>query len=227
MDVSKLSRSLFLLLLLLDASAAFARQVPTVDWRLREVRCEVTAAADPTSSNATAARLGAERVAKERLQACLCRALAEVTADGGKKVPEAANGCGAHSKVAPVLHEARIEHEQFLSDGSVALVGSVGLDRVAAALYGSQAEAPVRLVVDPHGLPLGRALAARVKDESGRPLFFGPARYEAKAPPGVQVVRARAVAAGSVSDVIVSPAEAKKISSAKPEEGAVLFLVDE
>lgn len=236
-------------------SAQAEAQSGAIDWQRRVIRCKGQAAPDVNAANVAQARIGAERAAKADAMRNILETLKGVQVTGAKTGADALTDPGVSSRVQGTLRHFNVVDTRYFSDGGVEVDVEMPLDGLIDALV-PPANAPRKaaadkaastgLVVDARGVKARPALAPRVLDEKGDEVY-GPAsvdrekarnglaafasdvdaaKTDARVAGSPLVIKAIALAQGSVSDVVISNEDAAKARQARLSEGNVVFVLD-
>lgn len=163
----------------------------SIDWEKKVIRATGAGAPDLKAPNIAVARLGAERAAKLDALRNILETLRGVEVTTGSSAGGImASDSAVKAKVEGLVRSFKVVDTRYFSDGGVEVDVEMSLDgELARALMPpEEKKAPptggekgyTGLVVDARGKGLKRALAPRIKDESGRELF-GPDFVQADA----------------------------------------------
>jgi hypothetical protein len=152
-----------------------------VNWTGQVVHATASGAPDMKAVNRAQARLGAERAAQRDALRCLLAQVERLQISAGRTVAEEMANDGVRAKVESAIKGFRIARKRYYSDGGVELDVELPLSSLTAALPSAgdsavalrtEGEAKnTGLVVDARGVSVAPALAPRLLDEVGRPLY--------------------------------------------------------
>lgn len=169
-----------------------------VDWTRGVVLGVGSAGADLRAPTPTVARIGAERVARERARAQLLTHARGLAAATGGSVGELVDAdAGARERLQRAVERALDAHVDYGSDGSVVVTLALPLEAVRSAVHGAMApptgDGPTAVVVDARRVMTAPALGVRVAGYAGPVVFHRDARAAQRdTRAGAQVVRVKA-----------------------------------
>ncbi len=179
-----MKRSLWVLALVVPLSAmaqGAAQPEAGVHWEGQILRATGAGAPDLKAANPAQARLGAERVAKMDALRNLQEQVQGVQINAGRTVGEAMATEELRGRVEGVLRGFKVMHKRYYSDSGVEMDVEVPLAALTDALLPVTSTAiPVNtqgaskytgLVVDARGLGAKPALAPRLLDGAGTPVY--------------------------------------------------------
>jgi hypothetical protein len=171
-------------------AAAAAKPEAGVNWEGQLLRATGAGAPDLKASNPAQARLGAERAAKLDALRNLLEQAKGVQISAGRTVGDAMASEELRGRVEDVIKGFTVVNKRYYSDSGVELDVEVPLSALASVLVPASeagiavnAEGAKRftgLVVDARGLGVKPALAPRLLDEAGKPVY-GPEALSAEA----------------------------------------------
>lgn len=171
------------------------KPVDGVQWDGQTVRATGSGAPDLRASNPAQKRLGAERAAQMDALRNLLAQVRGIEISAGKTVGDSLASDEVRGKVEGVLRGFRILAKRYFSDGGVEMDVEVPLAALTEVLVepGEAIDPPkpetpapaagkkaTGLVVDARGLKVTPALAPKLLDEGGKPLY-GPGSLSADA----------------------------------------------
>ena len=227
-----------------------------VNWAGPVIQVTASGAPDMKAVNRAQARLGAERAARRDALRSLLAEVERLPIRAGKTVGDEIATDGTRAKVERALEDFRIVRKRYYSDGGVELDVELPLSVITAALLpaatsglASKAEGVPKntgLVVDARGVSVTPALAPRLLDEVGRPLYtaevlteearksrgvaawvksLAEAKKHERAGRNPMVVKA---AQANGTDLVIAPADAKRLSQSNNgflAEGRVVIVI--
>lgn len=259
-------KRLLVIIALAVCPAAFAEGKPqgkeakpagAVNWEGQVLKATGAGAPDMRAANAAQARLGAEMAAKLDAFRNLLSQAKGVNVSAGQTVGDAMARDEVRARVEGVIRGYRITDKRYFSDQGIEIDVEVPLAAISSALYMPEGPAPALktdgepantgLVVDARGLQVTPALAPRLLDPEGKPLYtpanlsdearkqHAPASYVASADSakksglvGDKPLVVKAVKA-SGSDLVLDAESARQLSSgnnAYLAEGRVAIVTD-
>lgn len=168
------------------------KPAPGVNWHGQVVKATGSGAPDMRAANPAQARLGAERAALMDAFRNLLEQVKGIQVSAGKTVGDAMANDEIRGKVEGVVRGYKVTAKRYYSDSGVEVDVEVPLAALSEVLVvpsespsaiGLKTEGEKKntgLVVDARGLPVQPALAMRLLDESGKPLY-GPDFLSAEA----------------------------------------------
>ncbi len=228
---------------------------PGVNWQGQVLKATGSGAPDMRASNPAQARLGAERAAKLDAFRNLLEQAKGLQVKAGRTVGDELASDEIRGRVEGVIKGFKVTNKRYFSDSGVELDVEVPLSELTSALLPRGESAIVLktdgaavntgLVVDARGLKVTPALAPRVVDDEGAPLYAAEvlsdeARREAGVAAWVKTVEeakksdrvgqnplvVRAARADG-TDLVLAPEDAKKLTennNAWLAEGRVIIV---
>ena len=173
------------------AAAAAVKPEVGVNWEGQLLKATGAGAPDMKASNPAQARLGAERAAKMDAFRNLLEQAKGVQITSGRSVSDAMASEEIRGRVEGVLRGFKVVNKRYYSDSGVELDVEVPLSALTSALAPAPEQTPIAvntqgvrkytgLVVDARGLGVKPALAPRLLDAGGKPVY-GPEALSADA----------------------------------------------
>ncbi len=153
-----------------------------MNWQGQVIKASGAGAPDMAAANAAQARLGAERAALTDAFRNLLAQVKGVSIDGTKKMADAMEKDEVRARVEGTIRGYKITNKRYFSDNGVeidievplALLTDVIDPDATQVLLASKPEAEkvnTGLVIDARGLKVVPALAPRLLDDAGKPLY--------------------------------------------------------
>ncbi|MGQ0508392.1 MAG: LPP20 family lipoprotein [Myxococcaceae bacterium] len=168
-----------------SAKKGEAKAEAGVNWQGQVVKATGSGAPDMKASNPAQARLGAEQAAKMDAFRNLLAQVKGIQISAGKTVGEAIEKDEIRGKVEGVLRGFKVTAKRYFSDSGVEIDVEVPLAALADVITEpSDTKLIVKtdgdrkntgLVVDARGLKVTPALAPRLLDEAGKPVYAAQA----------------------------------------------------
>lgn len=236
-----------------------AKPAGAVNWEGQVLKATGSGAPDMKASSPAQARLGAEMAAKMDAFRNLLSQAKGVQITSGRTVDDEMRDGEVKGRVEGVIRGYRVTDKRYFSDSGVEIDVEVPLAAIASAVYKSEGAPPALnregeakstgLIVDARGLKVSPALAPRLIDEAGAPIYSAsvlsdearakkaPASYFASLDAAKKkaelvgdkplVVKA---AKANGSDLVLDPDSAKRISADNNgylAEGRVAIVTDQ
>ncbi len=168
-----------------DASGSAKKEEPKaaagVNWQGQVVKATGSGAPDMKASNPAQARLGAEQAAKMDAFRNLLAQVKGIQISAGKTVGDEMAKDEIKGKVEGVIRGFKVTGKRYFSDSGVEIDVEVPLSALAEVLVDNKDEKlavksdgekkNTGLVVDARGLNVTPALAPRLLDEAGKPVY--------------------------------------------------------
>ncbi len=214
-----------------------------VNWEGQILKATGSGAPDMKATNPAQARLGAERAAQMDAFRNLLEQAKGIQISSGRTVGDELAKDEIRGKVEGVVRGFKVTAKRYFSDSGVEIDVEVPLSALAEVFvdpatntFPVNKEGKVRntgLVVDASALDVAPALAPRLLDEAGKPLYGGSAAYVKAVDAGRKhelagdrpIVLKAARAQGS--DLVLSAEDAKKLSDSNNAwlaEGRVVIV---
>jgi hypothetical protein len=158
-----------------------ARARAGVNWAGQVIEATGSGAPDLNAVSAAQARLGAERAAQGDAVRSLLAQVKQIPISAGRTVADEMEKSEVRARIEAVIKAFKVTRKRYYSDGGLEIDVEVPLSALnevllsaGAAVVSLKTEGAARntgLVVDARGLSVAPALAPRLLDEAGQPVY--------------------------------------------------------